>query len=170
MRTCSRSKEFHAAEYRRENRWLPAKGAEAVGQRISRADLRRQLPTDACLRRSEQSFLFDWTDGYLSEDMLKLNIWFLELERGADGDGLFSWRWFQFWLGVWSLSHEARMARHHDVVQVSVNHQLNLLGLICRRLAGTRTRDSVNVGMTDLVAALQWILRTSPISAAIRTR
>jgi len=56
-------------------------------------------------------------------------------------------------------SHEgAQMARHHDVVQVSVNHRLNILGFFdAAEIGGSAYEDSANVGMTDLVAALKWV-------------
>ena len=56
-------------------------------------------------------------------------------------------------------SHEgAQMARHHDVVQVSVNHRLNILGFFdVSEIGGSAYEDSANVGMTDLVAALRWV-------------
>jgi para-nitrobenzyl esterase len=56
-------------------------------------------------------------------------------------------------------SHEgAQMARHHDVVQVSVNHRLNILGFFdASEIGGSAYEDSANVGMTDLVAALKWV-------------
>jgi para-nitrobenzyl esterase len=56
-------------------------------------------------------------------------------------------------------SHEgAQMARHHDVVQVSVNHRLNILGFFdAAEIGGSAYEDSANVGMTDLVAALEWV-------------
>ena len=48
------------------------------------------------------------------------------------------------------------MARHHDVVQVSVNHRLNVLGFFdVSEVGGSAYQDSVNVGMTDLVASLK---------------
>ncbi len=50
------------------------------------------------------------------------------------------------------------MARHHDVVQVSVNHRLNILGFFdLSEIGGPAYADSFNIGMTDLVAALQWV-------------
>jgi para-nitrobenzyl esterase len=52
----------------------------------------------------------------------------------------------------------AQMARHHDVVSVTVNHRLNILGFFdLSELGGPAYADSVNVGMTDLVAALRWV-------------
>src|SRR5581483_41067 len=54
-------------------------------------------------------------------------------------------------------SHEgAQMVRHHDVVQVSVNHRLNILGFFdVSKIGGSAYDDSANVGMTDLVVALE---------------
>jgi para-nitrobenzyl esterase len=50
------------------------------------------------------------------------------------------------------------MARNHDVVQISVNHRLNALGFFdVSEIGGAGYEDSVNVGMTDLVASLRWI-------------
>ncbi len=56
-------------------------------------------------------------------------------------------------------SHDgAQMARNHDVVQVSVNHRLNVLGFFdLKDVGGAAYEDSVNVSMTDLVASLRWI-------------
>jgi para-nitrobenzyl esterase len=50
------------------------------------------------------------------------------------------------------------MARHHDVVQISVNHRLNALGFLdVSEIGGPDYAESANVGMTDLVAALRWV-------------
>src|ERR1035438_4623427 len=50
------------------------------------------------------------------------------------------------------------MARRHDVVQVSVNHRLNILGFFdMSEIGGSAYGESVNVGMTDLVASLRWV-------------
>src|ERR1019366_629268 len=56
-------------------------------------------------------------------------------------------------------AHEgAQMARRHDVVQVSVNHRLNILGFFdMSEIGGSAYGESVNVGMTDLVASLRWV-------------
>jgi para-nitrobenzyl esterase len=50
------------------------------------------------------------------------------------------------------------MARHHDVVSVTVNHRLNILGFLdLSEFGGPAYAESANVGMTDLIAALQWV-------------
>ncbi len=59
-----------------ENRWLPAKPPKPwEGERpalIYGANCPKACMTT---RRSSNRFLQDWDDGYISEDMLKLNIW-----------------------------------------------------------------------------------------------
>jgi len=50
------------------------------------------------------------------------------------------------------------MARRHDVVSVTVNHRQNSLGFLdVSSIGGLAYAESVNVGMTDLVAALRWV-------------
>ena len=107
----------------------------------------------------EQSFLQDWDDGYMSEDMLKLNIWTPSLTGKRPVMVYFHGGGFSFGSSYELPSHEgAQMARHHDVVQVSVNHRLNVLGFFdVSEVGGSAYEDSVNVGMTDLVASLRWV-------------
>jgi para-nitrobenzyl esterase len=49
------------------------------------------------------------------------------------------------------------MADKGDIVVVTVNHRLNLLGYLDLRGLGGKYSESVNLGMQDLVAALQWV-------------
>jgi para-nitrobenzyl esterase len=52
----------------------------------------------------------------------------------------------------------ARLARRGDVVVVTVNHRLNVLGhLYLAEFSGPEFADSGNVGMLDLVLALEWV-------------
>ncbi|MBW8869855.1 MAG: carboxylesterase/lipase family protein, partial [Acidobacteriales bacterium] len=107
----------------------------------------------------EQAFLFDWDDGWQSEDMLKLNIWTPSLTGKRPVMFYMHGGGFSFGSSYELPSHEgAQMARHHDVVQVSVNHRLNILGFFdAAEIGGSAYEDSANVGMTDLVAALKWV-------------
>jgi len=143
-----------------ENRWLPAKPPvpwkDEYPALIYGGNCPQYLHDNSGI---EQSFLQDWDDGYLSEDLLKLNIWTPSLT--GKRPVMFYIHGGGYLLGsAYELpSHEgAQMARHHDVVQVSVNHRLNVLGFFdVSEVGGSAYEDSSNVGMTDLVAALRWV-------------
>ena len=143
-----------------ENRWLPAKAPIPwTGERptlVYGANCPQSLHDFTAV---EQSFLQQWVDGYLGEDMLKLNIWTPNLTGKRPVMFYIHGGGFSFGSSYELPSHEgAQMARHHDVVQVSVNHRLNILGFFdVSDIGGSAYEDSVNVGMTDLVAALKWV-------------
>ncbi len=143
-----------------ENRWLPAQPPKPWDDErptlVYGGNCPQNLHSYAGI---EQSFLFDWDDGYISEDMLKLNIWTPNLSGSRPVMVYFHGGGFSFGSAYELPSHEgAQMARHHDVVQVSVNHRLNLLGFFdLSEIGGSAYADSVNASMMDLVAALQWI-------------
>jgi para-nitrobenzyl esterase len=107
----------------------------------------------------EQTFLQDWDDGWQSEDMLKLNVWTPSLTGKLPVMFYIHGGGYSFGSSYELPSHEgAQMARHHNVVQVSVNHRLNILGFFdVSEIGGSAYEDSSNVGMTDLVTALRWV-------------
>ena len=143
-----------------ENRWLPAKPPvpwkDEYPALIYGANCPQHLHDFTAI---EQSFIQDWDDGYMSEDMLKLNIWTPSLSGKRPVMFYIHGGGFAFGSSYELPSHEgAQMARHHDVVQVSVNHRLNILGFFdVSEVGGSAYEDSANVGMTDLVAALRWV-------------
>ena len=49
------------------------------------------------------------------------------------------------------------MAKKGDIVVVSINHRLNVLGYTDLRGLGGKYSESVNLGMQDIVASLQWV-------------
>ena len=143
-----------------ENRWLPAKPPEPWTDEYPALVYGANCPQNLHTWTSpEQTFIQDWDDGWQSEDMLKLNIWTPSLRGKRPVMFYMHGGGFSFGSSYELPSHEgARMARHHDVVQVSVNHRLNILGFFdVSEIGGSGYEDSANVGMTDLVAALQWV-------------
>jgi para-nitrobenzyl esterase len=95
-----------------------------------------------------------------AEDCLYLNVWTSELgDRGKrpvmvwiHGGG------FDQGSGGAPGYDGAGLARHQNVVVVSLNHRLNVLGyLYPGDLTGAPFQDAANVGQLDLVAALQWV-------------
>ena len=60
--------------------------------------------------------------------------------------------------GNWLLYDGTNLARKEDVVVVSVTHRLNLFGfLYLADLGGEKWANSSNVGMRDIVLALEWV-------------
>jgi para-nitrobenzyl esterase len=95
-----------------------------------------------------------------SEDCLYLNVW----TRGVnDGRKRPVMVWFHgggYDQGTGgSIGYDgAGLARYQDVVVVTVNHRLNVLGyLYLGDVGGPEFESSANVGQLDLVAALQWV-------------
>jgi len=143
-----------------ENRWLPAKPPKPwegeYPALVYGANCPQRLHDFTAI---EQSFLYDWTDGYMSEDMLKLNVWTPSLTGKRPVLVYYHGGGFTFGSAYELASQDgAQLARHHDAVSVTVNHRLNLLGFLdLSEIGGAAYEDSVNVGMTDLVASLRWI-------------
>jgi para-nitrobenzyl esterase len=95
-----------------------------------------------------------------SEDCLYLNVW----TRGLNDGGK---RPVMVWIHGGGFDQGsggapgydgAGLAQHQDVVVVSLNHRLNVLGyLYLGDIQGSDFQAAPNVGQLDLVAALQWV-------------
>jgi para-nitrobenzyl esterase len=143
-----------------ENRWLPAKPPapwkDEYPALIYGANCPQNLHPWTAI---EQTFLQDWDDGYQNEDMLKLNVWTPSLTGKRPVLVYFHGGGYSFGSSYELPAQEgAQMARNHDVVSVTVNHRLNILGFLdLSEIGGSAYEDSVNAGMTDLVASLKWV-------------
>ena len=142
-----------------ENRWLPAKPPAPWDGEYPALIYGANCPQRLHNWVPEQTFLYQWTDGWQSEDMLKVNIWTPSLTGSRPVMVYIHGGGFTFGSAYELASQDgAQMARHHDVVSVTVNHRLNILGFLdLSEFGGPAYADSANVGMTDLVAALQWV-------------
>jgi para-nitrobenzyl esterase len=95
-----------------------------------------------------------------SEDCLHLNVWTTGLRDGTK-------RPVMLWLhgGGYSSGsggntryEGSRLATRQGVVVVTINHRLNVFGhLYLGDLGGNEFADSGNVGILDIVAALEWV-------------
>jgi para-nitrobenzyl esterase len=95
-----------------------------------------------------------------SEDCLFLNVWTPGLRDGAKRPVMVYIHGGAYSSGSGSspLYDGARLCRRGDVVVVTLNHRLNIFGYgFLPRLAGPAFADSGNVGMLDLVLALEWV-------------
>ena len=94
----------------------------------------------------------------LGEDCLVLNIWTPNPTAGR--------RPVMVWLhgggfasgsGSYGIYEGRELARKHDVVSISVNHRLNVLGFLHLAQFGGKWASTSNVGMLDIVAALEFV-------------
>ena len=98
--------------------------------------------------------------GFETEDCLRLNVWTPAINDGKK-------RPVMVWLHGGGYSGGSsielpfydgeNLSRTGDVVVVSVNHRLNVLGFLDLSAYGEKYALSGNVGMVDLVAALKWV-------------
>jgi len=108
----------------------------------------------------ESGFSSAWNDGFPGEDCLRVNVWSSGIKDGAKRPvmvwlhgGGFSSGSGQEWP-----SYDGRsLARNHDVVVVTLNHRLNVLGFLDLSAFGEKYAASGNVGMMDIVKALEWV-------------
>ncbi|HEX3882647.1 MAG TPA: carboxylesterase/lipase family protein [Stellaceae bacterium] len=93
------------------------------------------------------------------EDCLSLNIWTPGLDNARRP--VMVWLHggaFAYGSGNRAVTAGENLARRGDVVVVSVNHRLNILGYLhLAERGGSRFAHSGNAGTLDLVAALQWV-------------
>ena len=109
----------------------------------------------------EEAWLFSWDDGIPGEDCLRVNVWTPGVNDNRKrpvmvwihGGG------FQAGSGQELPSYDGEnLAKRGDVVVVSLNHRLAVLGFLnLAELGGERYASSANVGQLDLVAALEWV-------------
>lgn len=95
----------------------------------------------------------------MGENCLNLNIWTPGLDAGK--------RPVMVWLhggayeagsAIEHLAYEGEnMCKYGDVVVVSINHRLNVLGYLDLSAFGEEYANSGNAGMDDIIAALKWI-------------
>jgi para-nitrobenzyl esterase len=108
----------------------------------------------------ENAFLFQWDDGQPGEDCLRVNLWTPGTNDGKK-------RPVMVWLhgGGWAAGsgqeqpayNGENLSRRGDVVVVSLNHRLNMLGYMNLASYGEKFASSMNAGVLDLVAALEWV-------------
>lgn len=108
----------------------------------------------------EIEFPFQHNWGYRNEDCLSLNIWTQKINDGKK-------RPVMVWLHGGGFTAGSSMelpsydgenlAKNDDVVLVSINHRLNVLGFLDMTAYGEKYKGSENVSITDMISALQWV-------------
>lgn len=108
----------------------------------------------------KSAFAYDWNDGFPGEDCLRVNVWTNGINDGQK-------RPVMVWLHGGGFSagsgqeqpayDGASLARNHNVVVVTLNHRLNVLGYLDLSAFGEEYAHSGNLGMMDIVKALEWV-------------
>jgi para-nitrobenzyl esterase len=110
-------------------------------------------------RNDQLAFVMDWNEGYPGEDCLHLNIWTPSPAANARRPVMVWLHGGGFYAGS---SYELpsydgeNLSRRGDVVVVSVNHRVGVLGYF-NLTQHDGFAQAGNAGMLDLVAALAWI-------------
>ena len=107
-----------------------------------------------------QAFAMHWDDGFPDEDCLRVNIWTSGI-KDCGKRPVMVWLHgggFRAGSGQEQIGYDGtNLARDHGVVVVSLNHRLNALGFLDLSAFGAKYAHSGNVGMMDIVKALQWV-------------
>ena len=118
-------------------------------------------PIDATTSVNDEfEFPFDHNWGYANENCLSLNVWTTKINDGKKRPVMVWLHGGGFTAGssIELPSYDGEnLSRKGDVVVVSVNHRLNVLGFLDLSAYGDKYKSSPNAGLLDLVAALQWV-------------
>ena len=110
--------------------------------------------------QDESEFVFDHDWGFPNEDCLSLNVWTPEASNVKKRPVLFWIHGGGFTAGS---SHELpsydgeNLAKKGDVVVVTINHRLNVLGFLDLSAYGEKYQHSANNSILDMVKALEWV-------------
>ncbi len=94
------------------------------------------------------------------EDCLNLDVWTNTIDPEAKKPVMvwFHGGGYSAGSAIEHIAYEGdNLARKHDVVMVGVNHRLNAFGHLDVSAFGEKFKNSVNVGIADLVASLEWV-------------
>ena len=129
--------------------WTGVQDALELGERAPQGGQDIMFITFPALERREPE----------GEDCLRLNVWTTGF--GAPKRPVMVWLHGGAYVtgsGGFAAYDGANLARHEDVVVVTVNHRLNAFGFLhVAAIGGAKYAQSANLGMQDIVAALQWV-------------
>ncbi len=115
-------------------------------------------PTTSVQDEGEFVFHHDW--GYTAENCLVLNVWTPGINDGKKRPVMFWIHGGGFTAGssqeLPSYDGES-ISKTGDVVLVSINHRLNVLGFLDLSAYGDKYKHSANNSILDIKAALEWV-------------
>lgn len=146
-----------------QNRFMPPQPPQPWDGVRPAVAFGESAPQEYYDRSPESYYMFTdhWNYDAMGEDCLRLNVWTAGLKDGGRRPVL-------VWLhgggfakgnGIEQDGYNGEnMARRGDIVFCSINHRLNAFGFSdFSSVGGEKYRHSANVGMLDIVAALEWV-------------
>jgi len=110
--------------------------------------------------QDESEFVFNHNWGYTNEDCLRINVWTPGINDGKKRPVLFWIHGGGYTAGssIELPSYDGEnLAKKGDVVVVSINHRLNILGFLDLSAYGEKYKTSMNNSMLDIQTALSWV-------------
>jgi len=118
-------------------------------------------PTDAVTTENDEGeFPFQHNWGYMNENCQVLNVWSPRINDGQKRPVMVWFHGGGFTNGssIEQPGYDSEnLARTGNVVVVTVNHRLNVLGFLDLSGFGDKYKNSANAGLLDLQMALQWV-------------
>ncbi|PWK79272.1 para-nitrobenzyl esterase [Mucilaginibacter oryzae] len=152
---------FKGIPYAKADRFMAPQKPDAWTEVRSSKTYGPVCPTDPTLTVNDEfEFAFQHDLGYQNEHCQSLNVWTQKLNDGKKRPVMVWLHGGGFTAGssieLPSYDGEA-LAKKGDVVLVSVNHRLNVLGFLDLSAYGDKYKSSANAGLLDLKLALQWV-------------
>ena len=110
--------------------------------------------------QDEGEFVFNHSWGFTNEDCMRINVWTSSISDGKKRPVMFWIHGGGFTAGssqeLPSYDGES-LAKSGDVVVVSINHRLNILGYLDLSAYGEKYKNSANLSILDMRTALEWV-------------
>jgi len=141
---------YKGIPYASAERFMPPKEPnkwDSVLECVDYGPVARQITSwidDSIMDEKELFSVNVWTQGIKDEKKRPVMLW-------LHGGG------FHFGSGSDPMTDGKALAKKGDIVLVSVNHRLNILGYLDLSACGEKYAQSANAGMLDVVKALEWI-------------
>lgn len=117
-------------------------------------------PTNVTAAADESEFVFNHSWGFAGEDCMRINVWTPSISDGKKRPVMFWIHGGGFTAGssqeLPSYDGES-LAKKGDVVVVSINHRLNILGYLDLSAYGDKYKHSANLSILDMRVALEWV-------------
>lgn len=152
----------YGADTSGENRFLPPQKPKAWTDVYPAVWWGNTAPQDMNKRYDNKyaSFVDHWNYDDVSEDCLRLNVWTPAIADGKKRP-VMVWLHGGGYVNGNAIEqdgyHGENFSKRGNVVFCSLNHRLGPLGYANFAKAGSRFAASGNVGMLDIVAALEWV-------------